>query len=70
MASPIAGLRVGASGASDLYRASTMVLKTHEDKTISGAFVASLSIPWGEARKTNGGFGPVGYHVVWPRICT
>ncbi|HVX62695.1 MAG TPA: glycoside hydrolase family 15 protein, partial [Pirellulales bacterium] len=53
--------------ARDLYRASTMVLKTHEDKTIAGAFVASLSIPWGAARKTNGGFGPVGYHVVWPR---
>ena len=51
----------------DLYRASTMVLQTHEDKAVPGAFVASLTIPWGNARKTNDHFGPVGYHVVWPR---
>jgi glucoamylase len=51
----------------DLYRASTMVLRTHEDKAVPGAFVASLSIPWGEARKTDEHVGPVGYHVVWPR---
>lgn len=51
----------------DLYRTSTMVLRAHEDKLVPGAFVASLSIPWGEARKTNDAFGPVGYHVVWPR---
>lgn len=51
----------------DLYRASTMVLRTHEDKAVPGAFVASLTIPWGDARKTNDHFGPVGYHVIWPR---
>ncbi|HVX61114.1 MAG TPA: glycoside hydrolase family 15 protein [Pirellulales bacterium] len=51
----------------DLFRTSTMVLRTHEDKHVPGAFVASLSIPWGEARKTRGHFGPVGYHVVWTR---
>ncbi|HET6883605.1 MAG TPA: glycoside hydrolase family 15 protein, partial [Pirellulales bacterium] len=51
----------------DLYHTSTMVLRTHEDKQAPGAFVASLSIPWGEARKANSYFGPVGYHVVWPR---
>ncbi|HET6882653.1 MAG TPA: glycoside hydrolase family 15 protein [Pirellulales bacterium] len=51
----------------DLFRASTMVLRTHESKSVPGALVASLSIPWGEARKTNDVFGPVGYHVVWPR---
>ncbi|HJT36669.1 MAG TPA: glycoside hydrolase family 15 protein [Pirellulales bacterium] len=54
-------------GGRDLYRTSTMTLRAHEDKHVPGAFVASLSIPWGEARKTNDKFGPVGYHVVWPR---
>ena len=54
-------------GERDLYRTSTMTLRAHEDKNVPGAFVASLSIPWGEARKTNDKFGPVGYHVVWPR---
>jgi glucoamylase len=51
----------------DLYRASAMVLAGHEDKRVPGAFVASLSIPCGEARRTNDLYGPVGYHVVWPR---
>ncbi|HVX10159.1 MAG TPA: glycoside hydrolase family 15 protein [Pirellulales bacterium] len=51
----------------DLYRASAMVMAAHEDKRVRGAFVASLSIPWGEARKTDDLYGPVGYHVVWPR---
>jgi glucoamylase len=64
------GLRefdVGAESERNVYRTSTMVLRAHEDKTIPGAFVASLSIPWGEARRTDDHFGPVGYHVVWPR---
>jgi glucoamylase len=56
-----------ASAGPDLYRTSAMVLRAHEDKSVPGAFVASLSIPWGEARKTNDKFGPVGYHVVWSR---
>jgi glucoamylase len=51
----------------DLGRASAMVLRAHEDKRVPGASVASVSIPWGEARKTNDKFGPVGYHVVWSR---
>lgn len=56
-----------ANSSRDLYRTSAMVLRTHEDKAVPGAFVASLTIPWGAARKTNDHFGPVGYHVVWPR---
>lgn len=56
-----------AADSRDLYRTSAMVLKAHEDKRAAGAFVASLSIPWGEARETTDEFGPVGYHVVWPR---
>lgn len=43
-------------------RRSAQVLKTHYDKTFSGAMVASLSIPWG-----NQGEERSGYHLVWPR---
>ena len=47
-----------------LYWISAMVLKAHEDKTHQGGIIASLSIPWGEARDdTEAG----GYHLVWPR---
>jgi len=40
------------------------VLLAHEDKTFSGAFVASASIPWGQA-KSDSDLG--GYHLVWTR---
>jgi glucoamylase len=55
-------------GEPDLYRTSTMVLRVHEGKSVPGAIVASLSIPWGQAfsdeRKSP---GRGGYHMVWPR---
>ncbi len=41
---------------------STMVLRTHQDKTFPGAMVASLSVPWGNTREER-----PGYHLVWPR---
>jgi glucoamylase len=47
-----------------VYRASTAVMQTHESKQPPGAFVASLSVPFGEARK---GLDTGGYHLVWPR---
>ncbi len=47
-----------------LYRLSHNVLLAHEDKTFAGAFVASASIPWGEA-KSDEDLG--GYHLVWTR---
>ena len=47
-----------------LLRASHNVLLAHEDKTFSGAFVASASIPWGQAR---GDDDMGGYHLVWTR---
>jgi glucoamylase len=47
-----------------LMRASHNVLLAHEDKSYSGAFVASLSIPWGQA-KGDDDLG--GYHLVWTR---
>jgi glucoamylase len=45
-------------------RASHNVLLAHEDKTYSGAFVASASIPWGQV-KGDDDLG--GYHLVWTR---
>jgi glucoamylase len=47
-----------------LMRVSHNVLLTHEDKTFSGAFIASASIPWGSA-KGDDDLG--GYHLVWTR---
>jgi glucoamylase len=47
-----------------LMRASHNVLLAHEDKTFSGAFVASASIPWGQA---HGDDDMGGYHLVWTR---
>ncbi|HEY2857915.1 MAG TPA: glycoside hydrolase family 15 protein [Terracidiphilus sp.] len=47
-----------------LMRASHNVLLAHEDKTYSGAFVASASIPWGND-KGDDDLG--GYHLVWTR---
>ena len=47
-----------------LARVSQNVILTHEDKTYSGAFIASASIPWG-ASKGDDDLG--GYHLVWTR---
>jgi glucoamylase len=44
-----------------LYR-SAAVIKIHEDRTFPGAFIASLSVPWGETSNSRGG-----YHLVWSR---
>lgn len=47
-----------------LFRISTSVIKTHQGKHFSGSVIASLSIPWGNAR-TDPHAG--GYHLIWPR---
>ncbi|MGI0072026.1 MAG: glycoside hydrolase family 15 protein [Thermoplasmata archaeon] len=47
-----------------LYRASRAILLAHEDKIYPGAFIASLSIPWGAAA---GDENRGGYHLVWTR---
>lgn len=47
-----------------LYSISHAVLRAHEDKIFPGALIASLSIPWGEA-KSDDDLG--GYHLVWTR---
>jgi glucoamylase len=49
----------------ELYRASHRLLLAHEDKTYQGAMVASVAIPWGEAK--NDEQGEAGYHLVWTR---
>ena len=48
----------------DMYRVSTAVVETHQSKRFPGAFIASLSLPWGFARSDKD-IG--GYHVIWPR---
>jgi glucoamylase len=47
-----------------LYERSVNLLLAHEDKTYSGAMIASLSIPWGD-EKSDDELG--GYHLVWTR---
>lgn len=47
-----------------LLRNSHNLLLAHEDKNCHGAMIASLSIPWGEAK---GDEDPGGYHLVWTR---
>ncbi|MBI3430980.1 MAG: glycosyl hydrolase [Hydrogenophilales bacterium] len=48
--------------ARQLLQRSASVLKMHQDRTYPGAAVASLSVPWGEASSSRGG-----YHLVWSR---
>jgi glucoamylase len=55
-------------GGRDLFAISAAVIQTHDDGSIPGAFIASLSTPWGESRgdeEQEPGTG--GYHLVWPR---
>ncbi len=40
-----------------------MVMRVHESKTFPAALIASLAVPWGEARDDS----DMGYHLVWPR---
>jgi glucoamylase len=47
-----------------LYRRSRELILAHEDKHYAGALIASLSIPWGEAK---GDEDLGGYHLVWTR---
>src|SRR5436305_12066342 len=49
-------------GLAGARRDSAAVLRTHADRTVSGAYVAGLAIPWGNY--TN---DPGGYHMVWCR---
>ena len=48
----------------NLYHSSYSVLLAHEDKAFPGAIIASLAIPWGEAK---GDEDQGAYHLVWTR---
>ena len=48
----------------NLYHSSYSLLLAHEDKSYPGAIIASLAIPWGEAKGDN---DQGGYHLVWTR---
>src|SRR6185312_4543852 len=61
---PIADLQRHTGDGGRLLRTSHALLLAHEDKTFKGAFIASASIPWGEAR---GDEDLGGYHLVWTR---
>jgi glucoamylase len=50
--------------AHDLRSISLMLLRVHEAKKFPGGIIASLSVPWGDAR---GDEDLGGYHLVWPR---
>ena len=47
------------------YDVAAMTVKAHADKTYDGAFIASLTLPWGFA--VNADEGGAGYHFVWAR---
>ena len=57
-------LSTTAGESAHLVRLSQCILLAHEDKTFPGAFVASLSIPWGETKDDS---DRGGYHLVWAR---
>jgi len=58
------GMGASSTDGGRLLRISQNVILTHEDKTYSGAFIASASIPWGNF-KGDSDLG--GYHLVWTR---
>ena len=58
-------LKTSSGDKGKLFDSSYNLLLTHEDKLYQGAFIASLTIPWGEARDDKQGKG--GYHLVWTR---
>jgi glucoamylase len=60
----ILALEKASGDGGNLYRASFNLLRAHEDKSYPGAFIASLSIPWGEVV---GDEDQGGYHLVWTR---
>ena len=61
---PVLPLEKVSTDKGNLYRGSFSLLRAHEDKSYPGAFIASLSIPWGEAK---GDADQGGYHMVWTR---
>jgi glucoamylase len=58
-------LSATATDGGKLLYTSAMVLKAQEDKTYPGAFIASLSNPWGDSKSADK--SATGYKAVWPR---
>lgn len=56
--------KAGNNPSGKLFRTSAAVLRMHEANRVPGAIIASMSIPWGEAK---GDEDTGGYHMVWPR---
>ncbi len=63
--SPAPSSVAGSSKLLTQYDVALMALRAHEDKTYRGASVASLSIPWGQAKSGDG--TDHGYRAVWAR---
>ncbi len=57
---------VTSRGLETQYNVAAMTLKAQEDKTHRGAFIASSSIPWGQAKNADE-CCTAGYHLVWAR---
>lgn len=47
------------------YNVALMTVRSHEDKNYPGAYIASLTLPWGQ--RVNADQGGGGYHFVWAR---
>ncbi len=62
----VKGLRKVDARYENEFQLAAMVLKAHEDKTYRGAMIASMTIPWGFAAKSDTA-GVGGYHLVWAR---
>jgi len=62
----IKGLRKVEPKYRDEFQLAAMVLKAHEDKTYRGAMIASMSVPWGFAVKSDKP-DVGGYHLIWAR---
>lgn len=58
-------LEKAAGDGGKLLHTSRSLLLAHEDKLYPGGIIASLSIPWGNAKGDDTGLG--GYHLVWTR---
>ncbi len=63
-ARPRVDLSAHTTDGGSMMRLSQCVLLAHEDKIFQGAFVASLSIPWGDTKDDS---DRGGYHLVWTR---
>jgi len=60
----LAGKRRSNAIKAKYLRESAAALRISESRKYPGGIIASLSVPWGEARGVNDGLG---YHLVWPR---